>query len=104
MFIPLHALAVAVVRKFRQVVLRHNAEFAYLRKQLNFGVSEFVCLVTIPENGANPLRQNLPNALLTAKRRTLSVGTIQCLPVVGIGTLFLSVEFAESYPRAPKRL
>ena len=54
--------------------MRHNAEFAYLRKQLNFGVSEFVCLVTIPENGANPLRQNLPNAALTTNAVYNSAG------------------------------
>jgi hypothetical protein len=50
------------------------------------------------------LFQNFSDALLATKRWMLSPGTFLGLPVVRIGALFLSVEFAESYPRAPKRL
>jgi hypothetical protein len=69
--IAFHSVPVAVVGEFRKVVLRYNTELSYFRKQMNFGISEFVCLVAVPKNGANPLRQSLPNAFFAKKWWTL---------------------------------
>jgi hypothetical protein len=71
---------------------------------MNLRVSQFVCLVAVSKNGANPLRQNLPNALLAMKRWTLLPRTASALSVTCISALFLSMKFAEADPRAPKRL
>ena len=102
--IVFHAVPVAVVREFRKVVLRHDTELSYLRKEMNLRVSEFKRLVAAPKNGANPLRQNLPNSFFTMNRWTLLPRTVSVLSVTRVSRLFSCMELAEPDPQAPKGL
>jgi|GEM_PF-4356752 hypothetical protein len=71
---------------------------------MNLRISEFKRLVAVPKNGANPLRQNLPNTFFAMKQWTLLSWTVSVLAVTRVSRLFSCMELAEPDPQAPKGL